>query len=324
MAAEAMLATSRPDRARAYLRLAKLDIIDYYLALPVAWSLMVPTARTTPRILLVLGLFLLGEVFVIASAVAFDDVTGFRDGSDAMNYGSDAQRRRLARKPLVSGALGADEAVRFALLTAAVGTLLWGTAAALAPFHPAWVLATALVCLLTAVQYSWGLKISYHGWQELFLMGFGVGMVLVPYGLATGRITAFAALQAVLFGCGPMLFGLYSNTNDAEGDAQVGRRTVAALLTPRGNAVFIVAMSLAQTALIAVAPVVFAAPWWFPLALLPVAAVRAAELSVFLRDADVLRARRLGIRNHRLTVFLLLAVNLLTPLLAGSITGRLS
>lgn len=317
-------AAARPGRMQAYLRLAKLDIVDYYLALPLAWTLLPAAARTAPRSLSALVLFLLGEVFVIAAAVAFDDVTGFRDGSDAMNYGADAQPRRMARKPLVTGALRADEAIRFALLSAAAGTVLWTVAAETAPFRPAWALATAAVCLITAVQYSWGLKLSYHGWQELFLMGFGVGMVLVPYGLVSGRFAAFVALQAVLFGSGPMLFGLYSNTNDADGDAHVGRRTVAALVTPAGNAAFIVCVNLAQATLIACAPLVFAAPWWFPLALLPVPAVRLVELTLFLRDADVLRARRLAIRNHRLTVALLLAVNLLTPLFDGRATGSLS
>ena len=303
---------ARPARLRAYLRLAKLDIADYYFALPLAWTLLAPAARGTPRTPLTLGLFLLGEIFVIAAAVALDDVTGFRDGSDAVNYGGDARRRRLARKPLVTGALTVAEAIRFGLLAAAAGALLWTGAAASAPFRPSWALATAAVCLITAVQYSWGLKISYRGWQEIFLIGFGVGMVLAPYGLLTGRITARAALEAALFGCGPLLFGLYSNTNDAVGDARVGRRTVAAVLPPRANAAFIAALSAAEAALIGAAPLLAAVPWWFPLALLPVPAMRAVELTVFLRDADVLRARRLGILDHRLTVGLLLAVNLLT------------
>ena len=219
-------------RARAYLRLAKLDIVDYYLALPVAWTLLPAASRLGARTLLTLGIFLLGEVLVIVSAVAFDDVTGYRDGSDAVNYGSDARRRRLARKPLLAGALSAAEAVRFAWLTAAAGTVLWVLAALLAPHRPPWALIAAAVCLLASVQYSWGLRISYHGWQEVFLLGFGAGMVLVPYGLVTGRITAAAVLQALLFGYGPMLFGLYSNTHDAVGDAGVRRRTAAAVLTP--------------------------------------------------------------------------------------------
>lgn len=301
------------DRARAYLKLAKLDIVDYYLALPVALSLLAPHYRSALRALPAFAVFLLGEVLVIASAVALDDVTGYRDGSDAANYSSDARRRRLARKPLLTGALPVRAAVRFGMAAAAGGALLWGLAALTAPCHPLWAVAAAGACLITSVQYSWGWKISYRGWQELFLLGFGTGMVLVPYGLATGRITALAGWEAVLFGYGPMLFGLYSNTHDAAGDARVGRRTAAALLTPSGNAAFLTAATAAGAALVAAGPLAAAAPRWLPLALLPAPAAAAAALAVFLRRGDVLRARTLGMRSHRLMAGLLVAANLLVP-----------
>ncbi|OIK06708.1 hypothetical protein [Streptomyces monashensis] len=77
-------------------------------------------------------------------------------------------------------------------------------------------------------------------------------------------------------------------------------------MTPVGNAAFVVRVHLAQAALIALAPVLFATPWWFPLALLRVPAVRPLELTLTLRAPDLLRARRPAIRNHRLAVLLLL------------------
>jgi 1,4-dihydroxy-2-naphthoate octaprenyltransferase len=308
----------RSARTRAYLRLAKLDVLDYYLALPLAWALSAPSARLSGAVLTTLGLFLLGELFVIAAAVSFDDVTGYRDGSDAVNYSSDARRRRLARKPLVAGALSPAQALGFARLTAALGTLLWAAAATSAPHRPPWALLLGAVCLGCAVQYSWGLRISYHGFQELFLFGFGAGMVLVPYGLTAWPVTGAVLLQAVLFGLGPMLFGLYSNTNDIEGDRGVRRRTVAAMLPARFNRAFVVTVSLAEVAVIGLAGLVPGVPGWLPLALLPVVALRAAELTLFLRGGDVLRARRLAIHTHRVTVGLLLVLDLLPASLTGS------
>lgn len=305
------------ERVGVYTRLAKLDVLDYYLALPLAWALLAPEQRLSPRTALTLALFLAGEVLVIASAVAFDDVTGYRDGSDATNYGPDAPRRRLARKPLLTGELTDRQAVRFGWLTAAGGAALWAGAIAVAPERPAWVLALAVLCLVASVQYSWGVRLSYHGWQEVFLCGFGLGMVLVPLGLLTGALSGFAVVVAVLFGTGPMLFGLYSNTHDVVGDARVGRPTVAVLTSRRGNAAFVTALSLAQVGLVLLAAPAGLAPWWFPLVLLPTVALRVTEPLVAFRRGDVLLARRTAIHDHRLTAALLCLAALLHLGLTG-------
>lgn len=103
-----------PWRAKAitYKRLAKLDIYDYYLALLIVISLLPAAERLDARVLLTLAIFLLSEVLVVMACVSFDDVTGFRDGSDAFNYGPDSP----ARKPLLDGTLSEAEALRFAWL----------------------------------------------------------------------------------------------------------------------------------------------------------------------------------------------------------------
>ena len=144
----------RTGSIRAYARLAKLDVFDYYLAIPVVWTLVTTTDRLAVRVVATLALFLLGAVWVLASGVAFDDVTGYRDGSDAANYGPDAPARRLARKPLLTGALTPRDAIRFAWCSAAIGTVLWGLAIAIAPYRPGWAIVATLVCLLISVQYS--------------------------------------------------------------------------------------------------------------------------------------------------------------------------
>jgi 1,4-dihydroxy-2-naphthoate octaprenyltransferase len=302
----------------AYARLAKLDIYDYYIGLPLVLAMLAPALRWEPGTLGLLLLILLAEVAVVAAMVAFDDVTGYRDGSDAANYGSDAARRRLARKPLVAGTLTEPQALRFAWAATAVSALLWGLVILVAPHQPAWAVALAALCVVASVQYSWGLKISYRGFQEVFLIGLGVGWVLVPYGLLTGELNGFVVVQALLFGFGPMLFGLYSNTNDAAGDRAAGRITVAAMVPRRLNTAFIIAATAAESLLISGSTLAGISPWWFPLVLAPVLLMRVAQLVIGFVQGDILRARRLAIHTHRVTVLLLVAAHLLAPVLLGA------
>jgi 1,4-dihydroxy-2-naphthoate octaprenyltransferase len=181
----------------------------------------------------------------------------------------------------------------------------------IAPHHPLWAIALTVLAGAAFIQYSWGAKLSYHGWAEVVLAGVAVGWLLAPYGLLTGMAGGFVVVQALVFGLGPLLFGVYSNTNDRAADAAVGRRTAATVLSRRGNAVFIAAVSLAEALIIAGSAVIGVAPWWFPLVMVPTVALRALQYHTGFRRGDILRARRLGIRIHRITVVLLVAVNLL-------------
>ena len=75
------------SRLRAYARLGKLDVYDYYLGIFLALTAaLFPAGAFTARQALVMGVFLAGEVAVLMAMVALDDVTGFRDGSDLANY----------------------------------------------------------------------------------------------------------------------------------------------------------------------------------------------------------------------------------------------
>lgn len=293
-----------------YARLAKLDIYDYYLGLPLVWSLLPPAARWEPGAIGLLVAVLIAEVAVVAAMVAFDDITGYRDGSDSANYSSDAARRRLARKPLVAGTLTEPQALRFAWIATVVSVVLWTAVVAAAPHRPLWAIVVAAVCVLAAVQYSWGLKISYRGFQEVFLAGLGVGWVLVPYGLLTGQVSGFVAVQAVLFGLGPMIFGLYSNTNDAEGDRAAGRITVAAVSSPRVNAAFVTGVTVLESLVVVGTVAARVAPWWFLVVLVPLVALRTTQLMIGYVRGDILRARKIAIRTHRVTVAALILVNL--------------
>jgi 1,4-dihydroxy-2-naphthoate octaprenyltransferase len=134
-------------------------------------------------------------------------------------------------------------------------------------------------------------------------------LVVVPYGLVTGGWSGFLMVQAVLFGFGPLMFGVYSNTHDVAGDRAVGRPTVAAVVSGRGNAVFIGALSGTEFLIGAVASVTGVAPWWFVLLMLPATSLRARQyLTGFLRG-DVMTARRTGFAVHRLSVVLMTAAN---------------
>nr|BFE52055.1 hypothetical protein GCM10017745_54820 [Saccharothrix mutabilis subsp. capreolus] len=218
-----MTTLAPPGRVRAYVRLAKLDILDYYLGVLVVWALLPADLRLDGLVLATMAVFLIGEVVVMAAMVALDDLTGFRDGSDITNYAPDDPRRRLERKPLVAGTLTERQVVRFAWITCVVGAALWLAAVAIAPHRPQWTVVVIAVTYFFSVQYSWGVKLSYHGFQEFFLAGLGFAVVLAPYGLATGALDGNVVVQALLFGMGPLLFGVYSNTNDVEGDRRVGR-----------------------------------------------------------------------------------------------------
>jgi 1,4-dihydroxy-2-naphthoate polyprenyltransferase len=302
---------------RAYARLAKLDIFDYYLGLLIVWSLLPAADRLDVQSLLTLAVFLAAQLCVVAATVAFDDVTGYRDGSDAANYGPDAPARKLRRKPLLTGALSVADAVRFGWIGVATAVLTSIAAVLMAPHHPIWAIALTAASGAAFIQYSWGAKLSYHGWAEVVLAGVAFGWLLAPYGLLTGMAGGFVIVQALIFGLGPLLFGVYSNTNDRAADAAVGRRTAATVLTPRRNAIFIAAVSLAESLIIVGSAVIGVAPWWFPLAMLPTIALRAIQYHTGFRRRNILRARMLGIRTHRVTVVLLVAVNLLAGLVAS-------
>lgn len=306
MSTEVVESRSR-SKVRGYLRLGKFDVYDYYLGILIV-------ASAAPAEPLTLLLFLVGQVAVIVAGVAFDDVTGFRDGSDLVNYGPDDRLRKKHRKPLVSGALTEAEALRFAWAAAAVGAACWASAIASAPHRPAWAVVLLVVVFAAALQYSYGLKLSYRGLQEAFLVVLGTTLVLAPHGLITGEFSGFVLVQAVLFGMGPLMFGVYSNTHDVAGDRAVGRPTVAALTSGTGNARFIGALSLGEFLLGVLASLTGIAPWWFVLLLLPATALRARQYHLGFVVGDIMRARKLGFTAHRTCVALLVLANLVVAI----------
>ncbi|MGW5127507.1 UbiA family prenyltransferase [Streptomyces sp. NPDC004069] len=303
-------------RLPACLRSAKLGMVDHYLSLAVVWSLLPVAQRFDGASLPTLLAFLLGEVCLVAAAVAFGDLTGHRDGSDAAHCGPDAPGRALARKPLPAEALTEAAAVRFAWGALLAGWLCWTVALVCAPHRPVWAVLALAAAAVLVPQYSWGLRFTFPGLQEVNLAVVGWAFVLPLFGLLTGEFTGLAVVEAFLFGLGPVLFGVYSNRHDVEGDRVVGRPAAARPLSLAGNRRFVGALSVVETTVIVSAPLLGIAPWWFPLAFVPLKATRVRQFTVGMVRGDVLRGRLIGVRAHRILVVTLVAVNLLNTSLA--------
>jgi 1,4-dihydroxy-2-naphthoate polyprenyltransferase len=298
-------------RASAYARLANLYFYDYYLCVLVAWSLIGSATRFHGRTVLTLALLDLGWVGVVAATVTFDDVTGARDGSDDRNYAPDqATLRNRANKPLLAGELTVTQAVRFGWAMTAVGTALWAATFTVAPHRPLWAYLVAVFVLLISIQYSYGLKLSYHRAQELVLLLSPGLMVLVPYGLLTGHLTWQILLESYLFGLWSLFVSVYSNMNDAEGDRSAGRRNLATSLPLSAYRKVVGAISLTETVAIIAVLGAGAASWWLLVFLTPVLLVRVRQVRAGLVGTDVLTARKLGITGHRIGAIVLIIANL--------------
>ncbi|MEO5876348.1 MAG: UbiA family prenyltransferase [Streptosporangiaceae bacterium] len=299
------------QRASVYARLSNLYFYDYYLSVLVAWSLIGTATRFDGRTLLTMVLVDLGWVCVVAATVTFDDVSGFRDGSDDRNYApQQGEQRSRSNKPLLAGELTLGQAVGFGRLTTAGGVVFWGLAYAVAPHRPVWAIPVAAFVLLISVQYSYGLKLSYHRAQELVLLLSPGLMVLLPFGLLQGHVSGLILLESYLFGLWSLLVSVYSNLNDVDGDRLSGRRNLATTLPPHSYRRVVAAITATEVLALAVAFAWGAASWWLLLFLAPVLLVHARQVRVGLIGQNHLAARRLGITAHRVGAVVLIIANL--------------
>jgi 1,4-dihydroxy-2-naphthoate octaprenyltransferase len=188
-------------KAGAYGKLAKVEFWDYYLSVIIVWSLVPAGERFSARVAGLLLLVVLSQVCLFAAVVAFDDITGYRDGSDQLNYrGAGGTPRKLDRKPLLTGKLDIRSARRFAIAAAVVGAALAVLSIVVAPHRPWSALALTVGVVALSVQYSWGLKLSYRGGAEALIAFTGFCAVAAPVGFATGVLSPVALVQAGLFG----------------------------------------------------------------------------------------------------------------------------
>lgn len=295
----------------AYTRLAKLEFFDFYLNVFVVMAAVPATLRWQGASLLTMSLYLVGEVGVVAAVMAFDDVTGYRDGSDVANYLSPSSLRKTQRKPLLTGALTVGQAMWFARAALVWGAAWCALAVAVAPHRPLWAVLATAAGVAFSVQYSAGLKLSYNGLAEALIAATPIVIVIAPYGLITGQLPAFVLVQGVLFGLWQILVSAYSNSNDIEGDRSVGRRNAATTLDQRGNTRFLTALTLVDPLVVLGATALGWAPVWFPLVMLLPLGLRIRQLLGWHRTQDALLSRRRGVNTHRVGVVALVVANLI-------------
>ena len=176
---------------------------------------------------------------------------------------------------------------------------------------PGWVVAMMTCVILLAANYSYGLKLSYHGAGELVVFAACAGTVLIPHGLIERTPSSAAAFCAALVGSWNVQVVVFSNTEDAEGDRATGRKTIAASTSRRGNRVYITSVFLFFWAFTAAALASGVVPVAYAVALAPVWALQAYQLWIGVREERWLCARLLGFRVVRLGVAALLMVHLL-------------
>ncbi len=283
-----------------FAQLAKLRVYQHVYEWLLVVLLLDMEGIRPPGAVASLILFLVAMFAVQSAACAADDVMGFRDGSDAENYRANEllpEPRKLLPKPLLTGLLTEREGIAFAVAAA-----LTATAAAVGSILvlvdvPAAALVGYLVVLACAVQYSWGLKLSYRpGGLEFVIFLVNAATVLLPYWWIAHDVSTIAALMSALVSMWFLLVVSYGNAADREGDAASGRRTFAVIARPQVYRAFLMALYL-TSAVLSVLP--FALGLLKPIGILcvaPLLAMQAAQVYWGTIRGDARRAMKIGFR----------------------------
>ncbi|MBF6478065.1 UbiA family prenyltransferase [Nocardia cyriacigeorgica] len=299
------------EKVGAYARLGNIYFFDQHLCFLVALSLL-PYAvlRDTGNWWCMLALFA-GYYLLHHATASFDDISGFRDGSDARNYLDNPNFKRKAEyKPLILGQLTLREALWCAWSCTVVGGILLTIGFIAAPFHPIWLVIFAALMVVLCLQYSYGLNLSHIGGQELVLFC-GISLpVPVMYLLFTGEMKPVVIMQTLLLGLWQMLVSMYSNLRDREVDLANGRINMVTKAAPRSVERMVIGFMVAEP--VVVVGFVAAAgvsPWYLAM-LIPIGALRVKQF----RDGadDALSARLLGRRILELGIALLVVLNIIT------------
>jgi len=303
---------SRRAGPAAYARLAKVDVPELWVGVPIAWSLLPADQRLNGRVVVSLLLSWLAVVATTSAAQALDDYQGWHDGTDNENYDPSSGRSR-ARKPLLEGAITPAQALRFGIALAVIGALALLGMAILAAFQPWWVWVGMVVSVGLALQYSFGAKLSYRlfGGGELTLALAMACTVALPYAAVTGNLPRTVGVEALLVGFWILQVSICSSTNDAVGDRRAGRKTVAASVTDRGNRRFVVGVFAAQWVTCAVAFATATLSWWHLVALVPTWVAQVIQLRRGIVARDWIAARRAGFGGMRIGAVLLFVANVL-------------
>lgn len=295
----------------AYARLSNLSVYFHWIPALVGWSLLVAPFDLSTRALLSLALLVMAIVAMASSGGTLDDVQGIRDGIDQKTYASDDTLRKLKGKPIVRGEISLESAFRFAIVIGAIGLVLGLAAVALSPYGSIPLGLTWILFGLAATQYSYGLKLSYHGFAEALLGIEAAAAAIVPLFLVEGGASLAAWLQCYLVGAWFAQVTVFSSSNDAAIDREANRMTLAARLSPAGNRAYILVVFALTWAAWAAGILSGVFDWPVVLALVPSMAIGLFQLYVGIVRQQWLRARYWGWRAFEIGVVLLVAANLL-------------
>lgn len=283
-----------------FAQLAKLRVYQHFYEWLLVVLLLDMQGIRPPGAAASLTLFLVAMFAVQAAACAADDVIGFRDGSDAENYRANEllpEPRKLLPKPLLTGLLTEREGIAFAVAAALTATAAAVGSILVLDNVPAAAIVGFLVVLVCAVQYSWGLKLSYRpGGLEFVIFLVNAATLLLPYWWIAHHVSTIAALMSVLVSVWFLLVVSYGNAADREGDAASGRRTFAVIARPQVYRAFLVALYLTGVVLI-VLP--FALGLLKPIGILcvaPLFAMQTVQVYWGTIRGDARRAMKIGFR----------------------------
>jgi 1,4-dihydroxy-2-naphthoate polyprenyltransferase len=175
------------------------------------------------------GAALLALVVALALQVAVNYANDYSDGK----RGADADRVGPMRL-VGSGAAAPRQVLLAALLAFAVAGVAGLALAALSSW---WLVAVGAVCITAAWTYTGGpLPYGYRALGEVFVFVFfgPVAVVGTTY-VQTGTLPALAFAVSVPIGLLIVAILVVNNLRDLQGDALVGKRTLAVLLGERGT-----------------------------------------------------------------------------------------
>ena len=196
---------------------------------------------------------LLALLVALALQVAVNYANDYSDG----RRGTDADRVGPMRL-VGSGAAPARQVLVAALLAFAVAGVAGLVLAALSSW---WLVAVGAVCIAAAWTYTGGpLPYGYRALGEVFVfVFFGLVAVAGTMFVQTGRVEGLALAAAVPVGLLSTALLVVNNLRDIDGDAVVGKRTLAVLLGDRATRLFYVGLLAGAFAVVVAIGVV--RPW---------------------------------------------------------------
>ncbi|PWW22691.1 1,4-dihydroxy-2-naphthoate prenyltransferase [Geodermatophilus normandii] len=187
-------------------------------------------------------------VLALLVALALQVAVNYANDHSDGKRGTDADRVGPMRL-VGSGAASARAVLLAALLAFAVAAVAGLVLAALSSW---WLVAVGAVCIAAAWTYTGGpLPYGYRALGEVFVfVFFGLVAVAGTTFVQTGRVEGLALAAAVPIGLLSTALLVVNNLRDVEGDARVGKRTLAVLLGDRATRLCYVGLLAAAFAVV--------------------------------------------------------------------------